>query len=444
MKLVILVLCVVCLLVYHIKPLFAANPILVGKGVCDPHVRIYNNRAWLYATHDASVNNTGFTMHDWWVWSSTDLVNWTQESTLRPEETYHKAPSTTCWATDSVRCNRKYYFYFSMGVTDVGVVVGDTPKGPWRDPLGKALLPASLTPTEERDPGIIMDDDGNAYIVFGVWDFYIARLNKDMISLAEAPRKIELDKKDGPYGPGKTDDKPYLHKYKGNYYLSWGCFYAMSDSVYGPYTYKGSVIVKERTAPEFQKGLTMDRHGCFFELYNQWYFMCNDQSWPGSHGVFRNSVISYVHYRDNGEIEPVTLDAIGVGEYDAASGRIEAENYFKAVNTIKRQSPEGGFEVRGIRENSRLVYPNVRNISANSQMSIRVASANLQGGIIEVHANGVRGKLMGQCQVPITGGWSSYKTLRCKLKNTSGMMDITLVFKGQGAELMRLDWLSFE
>ena len=130
MKLLIIMLLVVGMAVYHITSVYAANPILPGLGVCDPHIRIYNNRAWLYATHDASVGNTGFTMYDWWVWSSTDLVNWTHESTLRPEETYFKAPSTTCWATDSVKRNGKYFFYFSMGVTDVGVVVGNTPKGP--------------------------------------------------------------------------------------------------------------------------------------------------------------------------------------------------------------------------------------------------------------------------------------------------------------------------
>ena len=34
----------------------------------------------------------------------------------------------------------------------------------------------------------------------------------------------------GPYGPGKADDKPFLHKnaQTATYYLSWGCFYATS------------------------------------------------------------------------------------------------------------------------------------------------------------------------------------------------------------------------
>ena len=90
--------------------------------------------------------------------------------------------------------------------------------------------------------------------MFGCWDFYIAKLNEDMISLAETPRKILVDRKMGPYGPGKMDDKPFLHKRRGVYYLSWGCYYAMADNVYGPYTYKDSIIKAERAAPDLQNG----------------------------------------------------------------------------------------------------------------------------------------------------------------------------------------------
>ena len=150
--------------------------------------------------------------------------------------------------------------------------------------------------------------------MFGCWDFYIAKLNEDMISLAETPRKILVDRKMGPYGPGKMDDKPFLHKRREVYYLSWGCYYAMADNVYGPYTYKDSIIKAEHTAPELRKRLTFDRHGSFFELHNQWYFICNDQSWPGTCEFYRDSVASYVHYRDNGEIATIDLNPLtGVG-----------------------------------------------------------------------------------------------------------------------------------
>ena len=165
----------IAILIYIISIFFshniwAENPIVIGKGLCDPQVRVYGNRAYLYATHDESPGTKDFIMHDWWIWSSSDLVNWKYESTLKPEDTYYRKPSNSCWATDAMSRNGKYYMYFSMGVTDVGVVVSDSPTGPWNDPLVKQLLPASLTPVEERDPGIIMDDDGNAYIVleFGI------------------------------------------------------------------------------------------------------------------------------------------------------------------------------------------------------------------------------------------------------------------------------------
>ena len=44
---------------------------------------------------------------------------------------------------------------------------------------------------------------------------------------------------------------------------------------------------------------------------------------------FRGTTGSYIHYRADGSMEPVAIDAVGIGEYDAAAGPIEAENFFK-------------------------------------------------------------------------------------------------------------------
>src|SRR3974377_113627 len=107
--------------------LSAENPIVPGRGLCDPQVRIYNNKVWLYATHDASLESKNFVMYDWWVWSSTDLVNWQYESTLYPQDTYYGKADKDCWATDAMSRNGKYYFYFSRGVTDIGVVESNAP-----------------------------------------------------------------------------------------------------------------------------------------------------------------------------------------------------------------------------------------------------------------------------------------------------------------------------
>jgi arabinoxylan arabinofuranohydrolase len=421
------------------------NPILVGLGVCDPQIRIYGDCAYLYATHDLSPDSPGYLTADWWIWRSEDLVAWEHVGNLRPEDTYFGKSSRECWATDAISRNGKYYLYFSMGMRNIGVVVADSPKGPWRDPIGKPLLADGIVPVEARDPGIYQDDDGSSWIVFGTWDFYIAKLNEDMVSLAEPPRQLLLDQKMGPYGPGKLDDKPFIHSRNGLYYLSWGCYHAISNNVYGPYTYKGSIVVSERTSPDFQKGLTMDRHGSFFDLHNQSYFACNDQSYPGSTEYFRNTVISYVHYRESGEIEPIYLDRIGVGQYDARQTRIEAENYFLLAGGMKSQCPEGGYELRRLSGGSSVVYPNVRHLSPNSIMSFRATSVD--GAIIEIHDADPSGDLLGVCHIPATGDWSSYVTTSTKLANTSEELDICLVVateSNDGTEAIRLNWISFQ
>ena len=86
---------------------------IIGKGVNDPHIHIFNNRAYLYASHDHSVDNEKFVMKDWWVWSSDDLLNWEHESTVKPEDIYIGKPMDGCWATDAVEKNGKYYWALS-------------------------------------------------------------------------------------------------------------------------------------------------------------------------------------------------------------------------------------------------------------------------------------------------------------------------------------------
>jgi hypothetical protein len=292
----------------------SGNPILPGIGLCDPHVRIYGDRAYLYATHDKGPDYGRFTMDDWWIWSSPDLVHWKHECTIRPEETYYGKPDSDCWAVDAMERDGKHYFYFSRGPNNIGVMEADSPGGPWRDPLGKPLLAEGSVDTAIRDPGLFKDEDGECYIVFGTWNFYIARLNEDMVSPTEQPRAITIANPEGPYGHGKTDDKPYLHKHNGVYYLSWGCFYAMSDCVYGDYACKGSIIVEENVDPSLRylrKPITFDRHGSFFEWRGGWYFICNEMG-RTQNEFFRDSSISYVHYRGNGEIEPVRITPGGV------------------------------------------------------------------------------------------------------------------------------------
>lgn len=321
------------------RPLLTGNPLHLPMGVCDPQVRIYDDVVWLYATHDASPTSRIFTMNDWQIWRSKDLVSWSHEGTLRPEETYFGRPSSQCWATDAARRHDKYYLYFSMGPENIGVVVSDKPAGPWHDPLGKALIAKGQVATEARDPGIFQEADGTSYIVFGTFDYYIARLADDMISLAEPPKRIIIADPEGPYGPGKTDDKPFLHRRGEFYYLSWGTYYGMGTSPYGPFECKGALLKPENVEATFlndgsmrgryapppgfrpKNWLNFDRHGSFFKWRRRWFFVCNDQSQAGTTALYRQSVIFDVHYLPDGRIAPLKLTRDGVVSPRRSEGR---------------------------------------------------------------------------------------------------------------------------
>ncbi len=435
-------LCLALLLVSSLPPplAHAVNPILPSMGIADPYARVYHGRVYLYDTHDYSAANKGFRMEDWLEWSSADLIHWRKESTLLPQQTFIGKPFSDCWATAAAAKNGLYYWYFSAGTNQIGVVAGPTPSGPWHDPLGKPLIPKGLTPVEERDPGILMDDDGSSYINFGTWDYYIARLNKDMISLAEPPREIAIDFKDGPYGEGKTDDKSCLSKYNGHYYLSWGCYYAMARNPYGPYVYKGSIIVPQGTDTQFRiPSLTSDRHGNFFQYHNQTYFTCNDFSQPGSTPVFRNSIISYVHYRENGEIAPIHITSIGVGQYDAAQGPVEAEDYFDLEGGYACECPEGGFEVRGLTNRSLIAYPNVSHVPLQAVLALRLSKGTSAQCVVEIRSDGPQGALLGSKVIPRTRDWKHYADVKVPLNNTKSTVNLCFVIRGAPSELVRLD-----
>jgi hypothetical protein len=417
------------------------NPIADGIGLTDPHVFIHDGRAYLFATHDFAPDNSTYLMKNWWVWTSDDLLHWTLASYLKPENTFLGKPFNDCWATFGVFRNNQWYFYFSAGQNEIGVVTAPSVEGPWTDPLGKPLIAKGLTPTQQRDPDVLLDDDGEAYMVYGTFDYFIVRLNPDMISLAEQPRPVVIDRHFGPYGEGKTDDKPSLHKRNGKYYLSWCGFYAVADNVYGPYQYKGALFTPDRIAPELQNDeYTLDRHGNIFTFNGQWYYTFNDFSRPGRSHYFRDACMTYLHYLDNGDIAPIVLDTVGVGQYDARQ-KVEAENYFKAVSATQNECLDG-FAV-SVSDGSLLAYPNIRNMPENATATFRYASLNRDSATIEVYDRYPDGELLGTCQAPETKSRNIFSTTTCRLKNKAGMNSIVLVFRGKGVELLRLDSFLF-
>jgi len=389
------------------------NPIISKLGVCDPHVHIFRDKLYLYATHDTPdpSGKGGFHMVDWEIWSTDDAITWEKESVVRPEHT-SMGPADQCWAVDAAEKNGNYYLYVSHGSKETYVFTSNDPGKGFVDLLGGPILPQKCTKTASYDPAVFTDDDGESYIIFGtpVWaggdSYYIARLNPDMMSLAETPRKIQLD--------DTADDKPFVHKYNGVYYLTWASFYATSDNIYGPYTTRGNL------------NLSQD-HGSFFEWNNQWFmaFTVNESV----HYCRRATGLAYVHFKANGEMcaDPLIRE-YGVGQYKAEWNMIEAEWYMAGEGIAKKENVFGNFDVE-MHDGSWLSFPHVRDIPENAYIIMNGVSE--EDVDVEVYVDGVMAGVMKKQKSILWGGeFTKYGSAKLLLNVPAGDHDIKLVSRG--------------
>ena len=411
--------------------------ILPNSGICDPHMRVYNGRVYMFATHDRSPGNDNYRMDDWKVYSTDDLVNWTLEYTLRPEDTF-LGRCEECYATDSAYRNGKYYLYFSHQQIQTGVAVADRPEGPYVDALGKPLIPQGLVDTPSYDPAVFIDDDEaqTPYIMWGFTCFnkkyHIARLSEDMISLAEEPRPIE-------HGPWWSD-APWLWKHNGLYYLithrSW---YSTAESIYGPYTYRG----------RFCHDCNNVDHPCVFDFHNQTYFAYGV---PANYGkgetdpYFRATKILYAHYKDNGEIViDEFLQDKGVGQYHVSWGRIKGEWYFAASDGVCKKENGDGFEMRGITDGAFLYYQNIHGLPEKAKLLVR-GKCEYAPCTIEVREGGPEGALLGSyiCEPECAIEHGDTREFPITLSNAEGTHSLCFVFRGEGEDLFTFEDFHFE
>jgi len=122
----------------------ADNPLLVPGNASFPDVNFVPVGDVVYAfggtDADELPNGENFAMPYWRAFSSTDLVHWTLASEMHPDHLY-MGKTDQCWAGFGIPRNGKWYWYFSNHSIDTGVAVADSIYGPWRDALGKPLLP---------------------------------------------------------------------------------------------------------------------------------------------------------------------------------------------------------------------------------------------------------------------------------------------------------------
>ncbi|MFD0837132.1 family 43 glycosylhydrolase [Mariniflexile aquimaris] len=288
------------------------NPFITHMYTADPSARVFNDTLYVYPSHDPD-DADWFDMVDWHVYSTTDLINWIDHGVALDIKDV-KWAKKYAWAPDCIQANGKYYFYFPTDQFHIGVAVSDTSTGPFVDPLGKPLISMDTNGVvcnrDFIDPGVFIDDDGQAYLYMGQLVVNTIKLNKDMISYDGIVHLLE--------GTDDFFEASWMHKHKGNYYFSYvgtsgEIKYCMSDNPLGPFEYKGVILEKMNSGTN---------HHSITEYKGQWYMFYHNSDlyyrnhpeleekfgWghEGSPHPFRRSIcFDKLYYNEDGTIQQV-------------------------------------------------------------------------------------------------------------------------------------------
>ncbi|KRD11261.1 glycoside hydrolase [Flavobacterium sp. Root901] len=288
------------------------NPIITDKYTGDPAALVYKEKVYLYAGHDEAPNDFHFyKMNEWLVYSSCDMKKW--ESHPVPLKTSDfKWAKGDAWASQVIQRNGKFYWYVTVehGTIpgkSIGVAVSDSPLGPFKDALGRALITNDMTKFtdiswDDIDPTVYIDSDGQAYLFWGNTSCHYAKLKENMTEIDGEIHHIEL--------PNFTE-APWIHKHKNWYYLSYAyefpekIAYAMSKSITGPWEYKG--ILNEIA------GNSNTNHQSIIEFKGQWYFIYHNGASKPDGGSFRRSVcIDKLFYNKDGTMKRIVMTSEGI------------------------------------------------------------------------------------------------------------------------------------
>ena len=425
----------------------ADNPIVQHIYTADPAPIVYNGRVYLYTGHDED-GSTWFTMKEWRVWSSADMVNWTDHGSPLSLATFSWA-SQNAWAGQVVFRNGKFYWYVPVtsratGRYAIGVAVSNSPTGPFSDALGHPLVE-----NNEIDPTVFIDDNGQAYLYWGNPNLWYVKLNSDMISYSGGPTQIPLTtagfgtRTGDPNRPTLFEEGPWVYKRNSLYYLVFAAKccsefigYSTAPGPTGPWTYRGTIMPTQ--------GSSFTNHPGVIDFNGGSYFFYHNGALPGGGGFTRSVAVEKFSYNADGSFPTINMTTTGAPQVGTLNPyvRQEAETIAWGSGIETEPSSEGGMNVGWIENGDWIKVKGAAFGAGATSFNARVASAG-SGGAIELRLDSTTGTVVGRCNVPVTGGWQTWTSVSCSVSGATGTHDLYLRFTGGSGYLFNVNWWQF-
>lgn len=439
-------------------------PLFQTKYTADPSPLVVGDTLFLYTSHDASpedipdVNeksSAGFFMYDWLLWSTTDMVNWTEHGAVASLKDFAwRGRENGAWAIQTVERNGKYYLYAPLHGHGIGVLVADSPYGPFKDPLGKPLV-WDQSNWYDIDPSVYTDDDGQAYMYWGNPHTFWAKLGEDMTSLTSGVTKL-------PHIPNYQEG-PWFYKRNGHYYLGFASTccpealgYAMSDSPTGPWEWKGYIMKPTQRDRGNHPGI-VDYKGHSY-VFGQNYDLMHLETFV--HHERRSVSAQEITYNADGTIQeiPYWLDQQLMKQLHWLNPyqRVEAETMAWGFGL---KSAKMGIENTGVvadmptSTGKKNMY--IFDINAGEYIKLRgvdfgkgakqfnITAAATGGCTISLRLDSADGPVVGTVTIGKTGGVEKYRSFGGKVKNAAGVHDLYICFDKASGDV-RLDWWQFK
>lgn len=458
------------------------NPVMTQTYGADPYAMEYDGRLYLYMTGDVYEYDTDGNIKDNGygkittirVISTDDMVNFTDHGAIQVAGKDGAAKwANNSWAPAAawkeIDGKPQFFLYFADGGGGIGVLQGDSPTGPFRDPLGKGLIRRDMPNCGNVlwlfDPAVLVDDDGKAYIYFGggvpqdrIADpgtGRVAQLGDDMISIV---------------GEAKAIDVPYLfedsgiHKANGKYYYTYCTNWQVdeagtakygfhnaeiacleSDSPMGPFTYKETILKNPGTLC----GLYGNNHHCVFQFKDHWYITYHSRILEKKMGVEKgyrctnidefemqaDGTIGIIKQSYSGRTQLKYVDPYAVNRFSnmAVAGGIECV----PADPDSEKSGCGNMAVGGIETGDYIEVQGVDFKDAGSgTLSIKIRAKNLSGkdaGIL-IKTDTLFGEALGEVLItPSDGG--DYAEYTAKVQDIKGVQKLFFIFGGEGFEV---------
>ena len=421
----------------------AQNPLLRDHFSADPTARVFNDRVYIYPSHDihSPVDRLKewFCMADYHVYSSENLTDWQDHGVIvtQNEVPWVEPDSYSMWAPDCVEKDGRYYFYFPSAPKGaqrgfaIGVATAMRPEGPF------FCAPQPIPGVMGIDPSVLIDDDGQAYIYWSGMGIRGARLKANMMELDTAPQQMEGL-------PDGFKEGPFAFKRNGIYYLTFPWVrkengtetlaYATSDHPLGPFTFRGIIMAESATG-------CWTNHHSITEYRGQWYLFYHHNDYSPKMDKRRAVRADSLFFNADGTIQEVKPTLRGIGVSDAREpiqldrysdiGRGATIDYLDSLHTFKGWQvtlPKGGW----------LRYNTVSFEQVTSPtLTLRVKSAGKAQVIIR--EGGAKGTVIAKVAVPAAKEWTNVKSPILHLPQ--GVKDLYVTATGA---TVQIDYLQFD